>query len=79
MYKIDELGRIVIPKNVRKKLNLKKGESLDINLSGDTIIMKRFNNKCDCCGNKAIAEYKSRKFCKDCLKDLRGDINVDYF
>lgn len=41
--KIDELGRIVIPKEIRKNLGIRDGETLEIYLDSDSIILKKFN------------------------------------
>ena len=41
--RIDELGRIVIPKEIRKNLRIKNGESLEVYLDGDSIILKKFS------------------------------------
>ena len=41
--RIDELGRIVIPKEIRKNLRIKNGESLEIFVEGDSIILKKFS------------------------------------
>lgn len=41
--RIDELGRIVIPKEIRKNLRIKNGESLEVYLEGDSIILKKFS------------------------------------
>ena len=41
--RIDELGRIVIPKEIRKSLRIKNGESLEVFLDGDSIILKKFS------------------------------------
>lgn len=41
--KIDELGRIVIPKEIRKNLGIRDGETLEIYLDNDSIILKKFN------------------------------------
>ena len=40
--KIDELGRIVIPKEIRKNLGIREGESLEIFTSEDSIILKKY-------------------------------------
>ena len=40
--KIDELGRIVIPKEIRKNLGIRDGESLEIYTSDDSIILKKY-------------------------------------
>ena len=40
--RIDELGRIVIPKEIRKNLRIKNGDSLEIFLESDNIILKKY-------------------------------------
>ena len=41
--RIDELGRIVIPKEIRKNLRIKNGDSLEIFLESDNIILKKYS------------------------------------
>ena len=41
--RIDELGRIVIPKEIRKNIRIKNGESVEIFVEGDSIILKKFS------------------------------------
>ena len=41
--RIDDLGRIVIPKELRKTLRIKTGESLEIFVEGDDIILKKYS------------------------------------
>ncbi|WP_297535098.1 AbrB/MazE/SpoVT family DNA-binding domain-containing protein [Thermococcus sp.] len=44
--KVDSKGRVVIPKDVRRKLNIKPGEEfLVTEIDGDTIVLRRFNVK----------------------------------
>lgn len=43
MKKIDNLGRIVIPKNIRKKLNIKENDELDFSVRGKSIIITKVN------------------------------------
>lgn len=45
--RIDELGRIVIPKELRKTLKIKEGESLEVFINNDEIILKKFSNMND--------------------------------
>ncbi len=40
--KIDELGRIVVPKEIRKSLNIKNGEDVQIYIEEDKIILKKY-------------------------------------
>lgn len=41
--RIDDLGRIVIPKEIRKTLRIKDGESLEIFLNSDNIVLKKYS------------------------------------
>ena len=45
--RIDDLGRIVIPKEIRRGLKIKEGESIDIDVLEDKIILKRYSNFLD--------------------------------
>lgn len=41
--RIDELGRIVIPKEIRKNLRIKEGENLEIYIENENIILKKYS------------------------------------
>ena len=41
--RIDELGRVVIPKEIRKTLRMKEGESLEICTDGDAVLLKKYS------------------------------------
>ena len=41
--RIDELGRIVVPKEIRKTLHIKNGENLEIFINDDTIVLKKYS------------------------------------
>ena len=45
--RIDDLGRIVIPKEMRKTLRIREGESLEIFAQGDEIVLKKFSSSVD--------------------------------
>ena len=70
---LDQLGRLVIPKETRKALNLNGGDPVEIFTDGDTIILKKYAQGCQCCGNmENIKEYKGIKICKKCLNELNN-------
>ena len=71
--KMDQLGRLVIPKETRKMFNLNEGEPVEIFTDGDKIIIKKYNPGCQCCGNmENIKKYKGIKICKRCLNELNN-------
>jgi len=69
--RVDELGRVVIPKEIRKKLDIQEKDPLEIYVQEDCIILKKYESNCIFCGNtKDLIEYKEKLICKKCLKDL---------
>lgn len=75
--KVDELGRIVIPKELRDVLNLKggikgTGDPLEIFTDGDNIILKKYIPGCNCC-NKTnnLIEVYGVKLCISCLEKYK--------
>ena len=70
---LDQLGRFVIPKETRKALDLNEGDPVEIFTDGDNIILKKYAQGCQCCGNmENIKEYKGIKICKKCLNELNN-------
>ena len=45
--RIDNMGRIVIPKEIRKNLKIKDGESLEIFIDDDAVVLKKYSYMCD--------------------------------
>ena len=70
---IDKLGRIVISKDIRKHLDIQHGDMLMINAEGDTITIRKAENKCVFCNTtENLSEFEGKHICKDCLKRLRS-------
>ena len=69
--KIDELGRIVIPKDIRRTLGVSNGEALQFFLDGETVVLKKFGQECLFCGSgEALTELKGKFICDSCKKEL---------
>ena len=70
--KIDDLGRIVIPKETRRVLGIKEGDSLEIFTEDENIILKKYQPGCVFCGDaKEFVNFKGKMICKNCLKDIK--------
>ena len=70
---VDELGRIVIPKEIRKKLDITSETPLEIHLEGNTIIMQKDVSVCVFCGSEsADTEFKGKKICPACRAELKA-------
>lgn len=70
--KVDELGRIVIPKELRKTFNIGEKDALEIFVDGSQIILKKYEPACIFCGQaKDNINYKGRNICPDCVEELK--------
>lgn len=71
--KMDDLGRIVIPIELRRNLNLEIKDSLEIYVDGEQIILKKYEPACVFCGDaENLTNYKGKNICKKCLKEMGG-------
>ena len=69
--KLDELGRVVIPMEVRNKLKILDKDPMEICVSGNSIFLKKVEESCIFCGNnKNLHSFKDKKICEDCVKTL---------
>jgi AbrB family transcriptional regulator, transcriptional pleiotropic regulator of transition state genes len=70
--KVDELGRIVLPIELRRTLNIEEKDALEIYVDGESIILKKYEPACIFCSNaKNIEVYKSKNICSDCLDEMK--------
>lgn len=71
--RLDELGRIVIPIELRRTLDLTERDCLEIFTEGDQIILKKYEPACIFCGEaKDVINYKGKNVCKQCLEDIKN-------
>ena len=69
--RIDELGRIVIPMELRRTLDISRCDPVEVYTEDDKIILKKFQESCIFCGNSEnITNFKDKAVCADCLKQL---------
>ena len=72
--KLDELGRIVIPKEMRKDLGLNEHDPVEIEVEGRQIIIHKHEGRCDFCGSdKKLTDFKDKKICKKCLEEIKNE------
>ena len=69
--KVDELGRIVLPIELRRTMNIGVKDALEIYVDGDQIVLKKYEPSCIFCGNaKDIIHYKGKNVCSACAHEL---------
>ena len=70
--KVDELGRIVIPIELRRTLDIAEKDALEIYTEGNQIILKKYEPACIFCGDaRDVVNYKGKNICNNCLSDIR--------
>lgn len=70
--KVDELGRIVLPIELRRTLDIAEKDSLEIYVDESSIILKKYEPSCIFCGNsKDVISFKGKNICPACLSELR--------
>ncbi|MEW8995408.1 AbrB/MazE/SpoVT family DNA-binding domain-containing protein [Clostridium sp.] len=71
--KVDELGRIVIPVELRRTLDIDVKDALEIYVDGDQVILKKYEPACIFCGDaRDVVNYKSKNICQKCLSELKN-------
>ena len=69
--KVDELGRIVLPIELRRTLDIEVKDALEIYVDGAQIILKKYEPACIFCGNaKDVTNVKGKNICRDCLAEM---------
>lgn len=70
--KVDELGRVVIPIELRKNMNINEGDPLEIYVDGEHIVLKKYQPGCISCGSM---DYKTTKhgtrICQKCIEEAK--------
>ena len=69
---LDNLGRVVIPMEWRRELNINPKDPIEIIKNDNEIIIKKYTSGCYCCGGtkENLIEYKGLKICKNCLEKV---------
>lgn len=69
--KVDELGRVVIPIELRRTLGIGEKDALEIYVDGERIILKKYEPACIFCGNaENTTHFKSKIICNECLTEM---------
>jgi transcriptional pleiotropic regulator of transition state genes len=70
--KVDELGRVVIPIELRRTLQIEEKDALEIYVDGEKIILKKYEPACIFCGNAdGIRSFKDKNICQDCFDAMK--------
>ena len=71
--KIDNLGRIVIPKTIRKALDIDHNDDISMYVENNQLIITKGQRSCDICGNKKVdVQVKDKFLCSKCIKTIKS-------
>lgn len=71
--KLDQLGRIVIPKELRNTFYLKEDDPIEIFVDGNDIILRKYQPACIFCNDASdVIKYEGKNICRNCIKKIRN-------
>ena len=74
--KVDELGRVVIPIELRNKFDISEKDPIEIYVDGSSIVLKKYEPNCIFCGNsKNLVNYNDKLVCEKCIDKLQKQVN----
>lgn len=69
--RVDELGRVVIPIELRNKFNIQVKDPIEIFVEGNSIVLKKYEPNCIFCGNsKNLINYNEKLICEKCANKI---------
>lgn len=73
--KVDELGRIVLPIEIRRTLDIGERDEVEIFMDNDQIVLQKFEPSCIFCGSvNALVTYCNKNVCRECIRNMnRGE------
>jgi len=72
---MDDLGRIVLPKEIRNTLGIEPKEMLEIFVEGENIILRKYSPCCAFCGSaENTVEFNGKRICKSCIDSINKQV-----
>ena len=69
---LDSLGRIVLPIELRRTLDIKTKDMLEILVEGNSVILRKYEPNCHFCGSSTgLSSFRDKLVCRRCLKELK--------
>ena len=69
--KVDELGRIVLPIEIRRKLDIQEKDELEIFMENDQIVLQKFEPSCIfCASSEGLVSYHGKNVCQECIQNM---------
>ena len=76
--RVDELGRVVIPIELRNKFDIKEKDPIEIYVDGSSIVLKKFEPNCVFCGStKKLIQFKDTLICSKCSEKIAEEVQAE--
>lgn len=73
--KVDELGRIVLPIELHRTLDIAERDAIEIYVEGSSIVLKKFRPNCVFCdSSKDVVDFKGKNICQKCIRALKNEL-----
>jgi AbrB family transcriptional regulator, transcriptional pleiotropic regulator of transition state genes len=74
--RIDQLGRIVVPVELRRALGIHEGDQLEISREGERIVLEKVEEACTFCGaTEDLRHHRAKLVCRGCVAELANPWN----
>jgi transcriptional pleiotropic regulator of transition state genes len=75
--KVDDLGRIVLPVELRRQLGIRAGDELDIAVDGVTVLLHKIESRCVFCDSvDSLRGYRDKQICGNCVTELSSPVGA---
>jgi len=75
--KVDDLGRIVLPVELRRQLGIRAGDELDIAVDGVTVLLHKIESRCVFCDSvESLRGYRDKQICGNCVTELSSPVGA---
>lgn len=69
--KVDELGRVVIPMELRRTMGIEEKDPMEIYVDEDMIVLRKYVPGCIFCGNiEGVISYEGKNICRSCADNI---------
>lgn len=66
--KVDDLGRVVIPAGIRRSLNIREGDAMEVHVEGEHVILSKPTDQCVFCrSEQGLRPFRGKNVCRACI------------
>lgn len=73
--KVDELGRLVLPAEIRQTMDIQPKDALEIFIDNDRIILQKYQPACTFCNSADdVTIFQGRRICRGCIAKMKEEL-----